>query len=107
MSARSTAKGAQRHLITSNLAVIEDLTGLAAGLVNTEDPAFRRPPWQPGYWLSFDYRLTGSAYNQHLGWSWVLSTVRVPADRREPITARTREIPADMAEAILRLAAIS
>ena len=43
---------AQRHLITSNLAVIEDLTGLAAGLVNTEDPAFRRPPWQPGYWLN-------------------------------------------------------
>jgi len=35
---------AQRHLITTNLAVIAKLAGLAAGLVNTEDPAFRRAP---------------------------------------------------------------
>ncbi len=99
---------AQRHLITTNLAVIEKLAGLAVGLVNTEDPAFRRAPWQPGYWLQYDYRLTGSGDTQHVDWRWTLSTVQVPADyRRAPMQTWTREIPAEMAEAILRLVAIS
>ncbi len=97
---------AQRHLITTNLAVIEKLAGLAVGLVNTEDPAFRRAPWQPGYWLQYDYRLTGSGDTQHMDWSWTLSTVLVPTDyRRAPMRTWTREIPAAMAEAILRLVA--
>ncbi len=91
----------QRHLLTTHLGAIAHLTGLEVGVVNTEDPALRREPWQPGYWLVFDYVLTGSHYHQHLGWVWVLSTVLVPADRRERLRTRTREIPPDMAEAIL------
>jgi len=93
----------QRHLLTTHLDAIAERTGLDAGKVNTQDPAFRREPWQPGYWLQYDYRLTGSGDNQHMGWSWVLSTVRVPADyRREPMRTRTREIPAELAQGILR-----
>src|SRR6266568_8026771 len=52
----------QRHLLTTHLGAIAHLTGLEVGVVNTEDPALRREPWQPGYWLVFDYVLTGSHY---------------------------------------------
>ena len=41
----------QRHLLTTHLDAIAERTGLDAGKVNTQDPAFRREPWQPGYWL--------------------------------------------------------
>ncbi len=42
----------------------------------------------------------------HMDWSWTLSTVLVPNDyRRAPMRTWTREIPAAMAEAILRLVA--
>jgi len=41
-----------------------------------------------------------------MDWSWTLSTVLVPTDyRRAPMRTWTREIPAAMAEAILRLVA--
>ena len=48
--------------------------------------------------------LTGSNYNQQLGWTWALSTLRDPADyrREQPWTDR-REIPASLAQDLLRL----
>jgi hypothetical protein len=96
----------QRHLITTHLDEIAQHTGLDVGKVNTQDPALLREPWQPGYWLDYDYVLTGSNYHQHLAWVWSLSTIRVPADyrREQPWTAR-REISAELAQDILRLVA--
>ena len=94
----------QRYLITTHLDQVEQLTGLEPGKVNTQDPALLREPLELGYWLEYDYVLTGSNYDQHLGWVWSLSTVRFPADyrREQPWTDR-REIPAALAEDILRL----
>ena len=96
----------QRHLITTHLDEIAQHTGLDVGKVNTQDPALLREPWQPGYWLDYDYVLTGRNYHQHLAWVWSLSTIRVSADyrREQPWTDR-REISAELAHEILRLVA--
>ena len=99
----------QRYLLTTHLDAIEQVTGLEPGMVNIHKHAWSivspvSPEWQPGYWLEYDYVLTGSNYQQHLGWVWVLSTVRDPADyrREQPWTAR-REIPAELAQELLLL----
>jgi hypothetical protein len=101
----------QRHLLTTHLDAIEQLTGLEPGEVNIHkykwsivSPIY--PEWRPGYWLEYDYVLTGRNYNQHLGWVWVLSTRRFPTDyrREQPYTER-RELSPELAEAILRLIA--
>ena len=86
----------QRHLLTTHLDAIAQRTGLEPGKVDTHkhewaligSPVY--PEWQPGYWLEYDYVLTGSNYNQHLGWVWVLSTTVFPADyrREQPSTDR-------------------
>jgi len=95
---------AQRHLLTTHLDAIAQRTGLDVGKVNTQDLVLIREPWQPGYWLDYDYVLTGNNNHQHLEWMWSLSTIRVPTDdrREQPWTDR-REIPADLAQEILRL----
>jgi hypothetical protein len=94
----------QRHLITTHLHAIAQRTGLEPGQVNTQDPALIREPWKPGYWLDYDYVLTGNNYNQPLEWMWSLSTIRVPADyRREQPWTDKREIPAELAQEILSL----
>jgi len=95
----------QRYALSANLDAIAHLTGLEPGKVNPHDPALLREPLQPGYWLEYDYVLTtGGNYRQHLGWVWVLSTVRFPADyrREQPWTDR-REIPESLAQDLLRL----
>ena len=100
----------QRHLLTTHLDAIAQRTGLEPGKVDTHkhewaligSPVY--PEWTPGYWLEYDYVLTGSNYNQHLGWVWVLSTTVFPADyRREQPSTDRRELPAWLAEDILRL----
>ncbi len=64
------------------------------------------PDWTPGYWLEYDYVVTGRYYDQHLGWVWSLETGRFPADyRREQPSTDRREIPAWLAEDIVRLVA--
>ena len=62
--------------------------------------------WAKNPWLVYDYVLTGSNYEQHLGWVWVLSTMRDPADaRRESPWTDRRELPAEVAQDLLRLVA--
>ncbi len=103
----------QRHLITSHLAPIAERTGLEPGKVDTHKHAWSLvspvyPEWVPGYWLEYDYVLTGKNYDQHLAWGWVLSTTVFPADyrREQPYTDR-REIPAELAQDLLRRVATS
>src|SRR5262249_24432323 len=100
----------QRYLLTTHVEAIAQRTGLAPGQVNMHKHAWSittpvSPAWQPGYWLVYDYVLTGSNYEQHLGWVWVLSTVRDPADRREQPWTDRRELPAAAAQDLLRLVA--
>ena len=55
----------QRHLLTTHLDAIAQRTGLEPGKVDTHkhewaligSPVY--PEWQPGYWLEYDYVLTG------------------------------------------------
>lgn len=99
----------QRYLITTHLDAIERLTSLEPGKVDRHkhewsitSPVY--PEWTPGYWLEYDYVLTGSNYNQHLTWVWSLETRRLPADyRREQPWTERREIPAALAQNIMRL----
>ena len=107
----ATPSTRQRYLLTTHLDAIAQRTGLEPGTVNIHKHAWSittpvSPDWQPGYWLEYDYVLTGTHYDQHLGWVWVLSTLRDPADsrREQPWTAR-RELPAEVAQDLLRLVA--
>jgi hypothetical protein len=102
---------AQRHLITTHLDAIAQRTGLKPGQVDLHKHAWSLTSpvyaeWQQGYWLEYDYVLTGSHYHQHLDWVWVLETTRFPADyrRAQPWTDR-RELPAWLAEDLVRLVA--
>ena len=99
----------QRYLLTTHLDAIAQRTGLEPGKVDIHKYAWSivspvYPEWTSGYWLIYDYVLTGSNYDQHLGWVWVLATVRSPADylSEQPWTDR-REIPAVLAQDIVRL----
>ena len=99
----------QRYLLTTPLDTIERLTGLEPGKVDIHEHEWSItrsvfPAWTPGYWLEYDYVLTGKNYDQHLGWVWVLSTTYFPADyrREQPWTAR-RELPPELAQEILCL----
>ncbi len=103
----------QRHLITSHLATIAECTGLKPGKVDIHQHEWSLSrsifaAWVPGYWLEYDYVLTGTNYDQHLVWVWVLSTTVFPADYRneQPYTDR-REIPAELAQDLLRRVARS
>ena len=85
----------QRHLLTTHLDAIEQLTGLEPGQVHPQDPALLREPMQHGYWLTYDYGLTQS---NTLGWTWVLETVRYPADpRRFQAWTSRRELSPELA----------
>jgi hypothetical protein len=99
----------QRYLLTTHLDAIAQLTRMEPGQVDIHRFTWSitspvSPEWQPGYWLVYDYILTGSDYHQHLGWVWSLATTRFPADYRneQPWTDR-REIPAGLAQDLLRL----
>ena len=93
----------QRYLLTTHVDVIAQLTGLEPGTVNIRKHAWSivspvSSEWQPGYWLEYDYVLTGTNDDQHLDWVWGLVTVRSPADaRREQPSTDRREVAAELA----------
>ena len=92
----------ERHLLLTHLDTIAQRTGLDPGLVNPQDPALLRD-LQPGYWLEYDYILTGGNYQQPLAWRWVESTHRIPADRHQPTWTERRELSEALAQGLRRL----